>query len=223
MDDRPCKHPMPPITNQRIEFWRVWHEEDSARKTMMTQGRLNWKELTASYKRINKYMPYAPHAWIRKLCQHVDWHECDNIHAQHKWVYMMWTMYDPRPYFGPCGAMGHPRAMIIRFADEVVGTKSCGKVYAGKKRKVPLYIHLLWKLGPPAFSVIPMRRTPTYDTSRTVMWNIRHVTPNINTVHSRRRRRTTAGWRAVTYASAYHKLPSTTPKHGGTTHRCNLW
>ena len=60
-------------------------------------------------------------------------------------------------------------------------------MYGKKRRKVPLYIYLLRKLGSHAFSVIPVRRTTMNNTDHVEMWHIRHSTPNMNTAHSKRR------------------------------------
>ena len=46
-------------------------------------------------------------------------------------------------------------------------------------------MHLLRKLGPHAFSIIPIRRTTPHNTDTVEIWHIRNVVANMNTAHSK--------------------------------------
>ena len=122
-----------------------------------------------------------------KFSKLVDWGVSDHIEDLGQWVYMVWTVLDPRPYFGQCGAIGEQKTDLKRFCEEILAARSCTVVYGNKRRRVPLDIYLLRKLGTHAFAVIPVRRTTVSHTDHVEIGHIRHATPNMNTTHTKRR------------------------------------
>ena len=182
--------PLPTDTSGRRAFWDVWNTELKLRERIMTHRPLNWRLLAQSYRRTNAMMPYAPQTHLRRLSKLVDWDVSDQIEDPGQWVYMVWTVLDPRPYFGQCGAIGEQKTVLKRFSEEILPWQLghvLYVVYGNKRRRVPLYIYLLRKLGTHAFSVIPVRRTTVSNTDHVEIWHIRHATPNMNTAHTKRR------------------------------------
>ena len=169
------------------QFSHTWRTESDLRADIMSRKPLDWKALLASYKSTNDKLRYAPQAWLRKLALLVDWDVAHQLETAGQWVYMVWSVLDPRPYFGQCGAIGEARAVIARFADEINGARACTTIYGTKKRKVPMYTHLLRELGPHAFSIVPIRKTTTHNTDAVEIWHIRNVVSNMNTAHSKRK------------------------------------
>ena len=147
---------------------------------------LQWKALMQSYQRTNAIMPYAPHTHLRRLCKLIHWSSASKLDMPGQWVYMVWTVLDPRPYFGQCGAIGGPKTVIQRFSEEVTAARSCTVVYGNKRRRVPLFIYLLRKLSTNAFFVVPARRTTVSNTDHVEIWHIRHSVPIMNTNHTKR-------------------------------------
>ena len=129
---------------------------------------------------------YTPHTHLRRLCKLIDWSSASKLDMPGQWVYMVWTVSDPRPYFGQCGAIGGPKTVIQRFTEQVTAAQSCTVVYGNKRRLVPLFIYLLRKLGTHAFWVVPVRRTTVSNTDHVEIWHIRNSVPNMNTNHTKR-------------------------------------
>ena len=179
--------PLHPHESGRDVFWRVWHAEQRTRDTLLQRTPIPWSELLQSYRRTNAIMPYAPQTHLRRLCRLIDWTTSDLLDVKGQWVYMVWTVLDPRPYFGQCGAISGPRAIIQRFSEEILAARSCNTVYGRTRQKMPLYIHLLKKLGLSSFCVIPVKRTTVCNTDHTAIWHIRHSVPNMNTSHTKRK------------------------------------
>ena len=177
---------LPATVNVKHHFWEVWNAELQHRQEIMQNKPLQWKALMQSYQRTNAIMPYAPHTHLRRLCKVIDRSCASELDMPGQWVYMVWTVLDPRPYFGQCGALGGPKTVIQRFSEEVTAARSCTIVYGNKRRRVPLFIYLLRKLGTHAFSVVPVRRTTVSSTDRVEIWHIHHSVPNMNTNHTKR-------------------------------------